>query len=335
METRASHLLIGSFVILAVLALFGFVIWLAKVDIDREFVLYDIYFEKSVSGLGIGGDVRYRGLKVGSVVNIRIDPEDPTQARVRVEIDSRVPIREGDSASLRLQGITGVSFVDIEGATAGSPPLAPPSEGGVAVIASRPSQIERLVQGAPELINRATLLVEQITLLFSDENQVLIVGMLSDLGALTNSLASRRENLERIVDNFDHASAEIASTTALLNELAVKANLVLDETQGAFSDVRVVLGNAEGMVEQDLRPLIADVRQTAQSFNRLANNASSILEKNKDTLGEVALDGLNEFTRFVAETRLLVASLSRVLDRFESDGARAFFRDSEGDFTPE
>ena len=51
METRAHHLLVGSFVIVVVLGLLGFVIWLAKIDIDREFARYTIYFDGSVSGL--------------------------------------------------------------------------------------------------------------------------------------------------------------------------------------------------------------------------------------------------------------------------------------------
>lgn len=335
METRASHLLIGSFVIIAVVALFAFVIWLARVDIDREVVLYDIDFEKSVSGLSIGGDVRYRGLKVGSVISIRIDPDDPTRARVRVEIDSRTPIREGDTAALRLQGITGVSFVDIEGASADSPPLTAKAAEEVPVIPSRPSQIDRLVQGAPQLINRATVLVEQITLLFNEDNRSLITGLLSDLKTLTGTLASRRENLERIIDNMDQASADIAVTVASLNELARKAELVLDESQGAFADLRGLLGNTDAMVEADLRPLIADIRGTAKSLSALAANANAILSQNKDTLNEFASDGLNEFTRFITETRLLVAGLTRIVDRFESDGARAFFRDRDTEFTPE
>lgn len=334
METRASHLLIGSFVIVAVFALFAFVIWLARVDIDRDVGHYDIYFEKSVSGLGIGGDVRYRGLKVGSVISIRIDPDDPTRARVRVEIDSRTPIREGDRASLQLQGITGVSFVDIEGATADSPPLTPPAPGEVPVIPSEPSQIARLVQGAPELISRATVLVDQVTELFND-NQLLVVGVLSDLRTLTSTLASRRESLEHIVDNLDRSSADMATTMTSLNQLAGRADNILDETQGAFSDLRGLMGNTDAMVEQDLRPLIADIRNTAQSLNTLAGDASEIMDENKDALREFALEGLNEFTRFVAETRLLVASLTRVLDRFESDGARVFFKDRETDFNPE
>ena len=72
METRANHLLIGSFVLIVIGVAFGFLIWLAKVDIDREFVQYHVYFEESVAGLSVGGDVRFNGIPVGTVAEIKI-----------------------------------------------------------------------------------------------------------------------------------------------------------------------------------------------------------------------------------------------------------------------
>ena len=77
METRAHHLLVGSFVIIVVLGLFGFVIWLAKIDIDREFARYTIYFEGSVSGLSTASSVLYNGIPVGTVTAIELDTSEP------------------------------------------------------------------------------------------------------------------------------------------------------------------------------------------------------------------------------------------------------------------
>ncbi|MGI9303331.1 MAG: MlaD family protein, partial [Gammaproteobacteria bacterium] len=86
METRASYLLIGGFVLAVIAAGFAFVVWLAKVEFDREFTQYDIYFDGSVAGLGLGGDVRYRGIKIGAVTAIGVDPADPARVRVTVEL---------------------------------------------------------------------------------------------------------------------------------------------------------------------------------------------------------------------------------------------------------
>lgn len=60
METRAHHLLIGSFVLIAMMGLAAFFIWVAKIDIDADYIEYDIYFQGSVAGLYEDGTVFYR-----------------------------------------------------------------------------------------------------------------------------------------------------------------------------------------------------------------------------------------------------------------------------------
>ena len=49
METRANHIVIGSFVLVVVFGLFGFVLWLAKIEIDQQFSYYRVIFEEAVS----------------------------------------------------------------------------------------------------------------------------------------------------------------------------------------------------------------------------------------------------------------------------------------------
>ena len=67
METRASHVVIGAFILVIVAGAFGFVLWLAKIEIDQQYAYYRVTFEEAVSGLSIGGDVRYNGIPVGVV----------------------------------------------------------------------------------------------------------------------------------------------------------------------------------------------------------------------------------------------------------------------------
>src|SRR3546814_2913658 len=82
METRAHHLLIGSFMLVFVAAIIMFTLWLAKAREDQEIARYNIFFNGSVAGLGVGGDVRFNGIKVGNVSQITIDREDTSRVRV-------------------------------------------------------------------------------------------------------------------------------------------------------------------------------------------------------------------------------------------------------------
>ena len=227
METRASHVLIGGFVLLVIVGLFAFVIWLARVQIDREFARYDIYFEGSVAGLGIGGDVSYRGIRVGTVISITVNPDDPSRVRVIAEIGSDTLIREGDQASLQLQGITGVAFVNSEGATAEKPLIGAKADEPRPVIPSKPSQIEKLFQGAPELINRGIILTERASELFdagmgreapeSQGARFSMANWMREAGRAEEAIPILREFLARVPDEAQQAVGRYNLARALIS----------------------------------------------------------------------------------------------------------------------
>ena len=91
METRANYVLIGAFTLAGILGALGFFLWLAKVEVDRQYAYYVTMFE-DVTGLGQAGDVRYNGLIVGRVIGLDLDEDDPSLVRVRMELDADTPV---------------------------------------------------------------------------------------------------------------------------------------------------------------------------------------------------------------------------------------------------
>jgi phospholipid/cholesterol/gamma-HCH transport system substrate-binding protein len=89
METRANYVLVGGFVLALVVLAFAFIIWLANVDFQRTEKSYYLLFDESVSGLSVGGTVSYRGIRVGRITDIAINPDNVEQVRVDLAIDSR------------------------------------------------------------------------------------------------------------------------------------------------------------------------------------------------------------------------------------------------------
>src|SRR5690242_10503168 len=110
METRAQHVLVGAFVLGILVAIVIAVVWVARVQFNREFSYYDIFFTGSVTGLNTGAAVRYNGVQIGRVDEIRIAPSNVEQVRVTIEVDGTVEIKEDAVASLELQGVTGYAF---------------------------------------------------------------------------------------------------------------------------------------------------------------------------------------------------------------------------------
>jgi phospholipid/cholesterol/gamma-HCH transport system substrate-binding protein len=325
LETRASHILIGSVVLLSTFAFFGFAIWLAQIDLDREVRLYDIPFFGSVAGLGVGGDVRYRGIKIGSVTDIVIDPDDPARVLATVEIDGETPIREGDVASLQLQGITGVAYVNIDGARAGSEPLTAAEGRQRPVIPSRRSEIERLFAGAPELLNRAISVTERLAEVLDEDNQQSISGILADLKTVTGALAGDGVRIESILVSLESSAADIAQTMQEARRIAGRMDGVLDDATETLAVGRGALAGIDQVVTHDAGALIAELRATNLELYGIAETFSGVVADNEEQIESFATDGLGETQRLITEARLLIASLARVVERLETDGAQSLF----------
>lgn len=329
METRANHILIGGFVLIVVVGFFAFVIWLTRLEIDREFAYYRIYFSESVSGLSIGGDVRYNGIPVGRVTAIEIDPKRPSDVRVTAEVARETAIREDTVATLELQGITGVSFVQLTGGSASAPLLQPGPDGTPPEIRSQRSAFKEIFAGAPEMINRITLLVSEVTKLVGEENRDAISGILRDGQLLTSKLAERAPEIERLIVDMQKTASDLSRTAERVDGLLVRTGDVLESVDATLSVARGALTTVDGVLDQDARLALRDVREASIRFGRVSAEIEQLVADTREPLTAFSEDGLVQFTRFVEEARLLVSSTSRLVENIEQDPKQFLFGDQQ------
>jgi phospholipid/cholesterol/gamma-HCH transport system substrate-binding protein len=183
METKANHLAIGSFVLASIAGLMVFVLWLGKAEIDRKLDAYQIYFSGSVSGLSVASKVRYRGVPVGTVTAIGIDPDNSEQVLVIIEVTEGTPIKDDAVAALEMQGITGLVDVQITGGSKNSPRLVAKAGEPLPILASIPTKLEELLADVPNLLARATVLLDRAMLLLSDENLIAFTQTLANVSS--------------------------------------------------------------------------------------------------------------------------------------------------------
>src|SRR6185312_13912133 len=265
METRASYIAVGAFVLVLILGLVGFVVWIGKFQGAEKFARYDILFDGSVTGLQVEGTVRYRGIPVGRIIDIRVDPTNIEKVRVTIEVKADTPVRADTDASIELQGITGVTYVLLKGGKQDSPALPVTMNEPYPEIKSIPSKIELLFQTAPDLLTKANVLIERVTLLFSDENEKNISETLANLRALSDRFANGGGNLDAMLESGKSALAKIDSMSTELEALAkdLRSQLSTPGTEG-HTTVADILTNANGAVEQ--------LQKTGSEFEQLAHD---------------------------------------------------------------
>ena len=117
METDKHYFIEGLFIIGFCIAAALFAVWLVNTG-QRDDVTYRIHFAESVSGLALGDPVKFHGVDVGTVTAIALDPQNPRLVQVDVRLRKDTPVKTDTRASLKLKGITGVVYVELDG---GSP----------------------------------------------------------------------------------------------------------------------------------------------------------------------------------------------------------------------
>ncbi|WP_022721322.1 MlaD family protein [Rhodopseudomonas sp. B29] len=115
METRAPFVIVGAFVLAAILAVFGFVFWLHNTSGVGARTAYHIQFRDPVPGLLVGAAVLFNGIRVGEVTALGLAPNDPRRVNATIAVSPDTPIRPDTKVGLDFQGLTGVPVVALEG----------------------------------------------------------------------------------------------------------------------------------------------------------------------------------------------------------------------------
>ena len=287
MENRAYAMAAGAFVLLLGAALVAGVLWLNR-DERLGGLPYEVTTTRAVSGLKVEAPVRYRGVDVGKVESIRFDPSDPGRVVIGITVDSATPLTRGTYAQLGFQGVTGLSFVQLDDDGAERQPLAT-AAGSPARIPMRPSLFdtgEALVASFGEIADRMNKLL-------ADENQKVLIGTLA---------------------RFDVAAAKAAKLAESLEPAAASLAPLLADTRVAVNDARDAVKRAEEMVASVTR-LAAKLEDRTPALGQIADNAADVGAAAR-AINDATIPRLNALAdELRAEVRVLDRVLSELADR--------------------
>lgn len=299
METHARYFLVGLFSLAVTIALILFVLWLGKLQLDREYREYDVRFHESVTGLSVGGIVQYHGIQVGEVRRLTLDPKDPREVRVRIRVGADTPIKTDTQAQLSYTGLTGVAVVEMFGGSPEAKLLHEVDQRPIPEIETVPSTLSQLMSGGSGAMHSAQEVMARIAEVLNDQN-------IRRVSAMLDNLAEVSGNLKADYPEVRAALADLRSLEKKLGDAATRADQVLAEFQAGIAAPK------EGG-----EPLVAELRSTIDEIRA----AAASLKRVSDT-GDRTLSGLDEQARGdLAETlaalRATSESLARITRRFE------------------
>lgn len=297
MESKVNFAVVGLFVLILGAALIGGVLWLSSGKYyGRSYVTYQTNMTESVAGLNLNAPVKYRGVDVGLVRRIALNPANVEEVQLTLAVEQGTPIKTDTVAILQTQGLTGIAYVELTAGSKTAPLLeARPGEEH-AIIPAGPSLLTRLDTSVTRLLASLTRATDNFNALLSEDNRRAISKSLADVEILARTLAARSGSID----------AGIANAARTM------------ENTARFTD--------------DLPRLVQRIEKSADAFDKMADavaragaSASGTLEATRGGVQQFAGEGLPEVRQLVAELRELTGALRRVGTELERNPSLLVF----------
>ena len=291
MESRAYALITGLFVLGIAGCIVLWAHWLAKTPIART--AYRVVATGPVSGLNPEAQVRYRGMGVGRVSAIGLDPKDPRRILINIEVDDNIPLTRGTYAQLGMEGITGIAYVhmlddykDMQ--------LAVKAADGVAELPLRPAFFDTISDSAEGAVKDARELMASLNGMLTPDNR--------------KRIATTLASLERISANLETASARLPQTIG-----RAEAWLSEDNRKLATGSLERINETVKALPEltRETQQLVKDARELVGQVGKLSGEAGSTAGAVRDD----TLPRVNALAETVERSAQRVGRLALQLDR--------------------
>ncbi len=272
MESKINYTLVGLFVVLLLSGLVGFVIWLEQLNSEDEFDYYHVYMNESVAGLNPDASVKYKGVNIGTVAKIGINPDNLEQVELLLKIKHSIKITKDTRATLKSFGITGLAFVELSGSKNNSLPLKASAD-KIPVIPSTPSVFTQLDDALNAFSKKSTLALDKFNRLLNDDNLKNIDSILLEAKLLLKEVRNELSSFHTLVENGVVMEKSATSAFEKINLASVSVQQMANTLNKNYADVGI-------NIQQD-------INQSLEAFNKLMYDLDIVADELQRTIQSI------------------------------------------------
>ncbi len=299
MENRASYILIGLFVFILGFSGVGAILWLGKYAQSENYNYYNVITRQSVSGLNPKAPVKLRGVSVGEVKDIYINKDNSEEVIVLIKVKEDTPIKEDTHALINLQGITGLSYIELEGGTHDSKKLkTSKKEKDYGVIWTKDSIIERVDKTLTNIGNKTNRMLDKTDEVMSEKNLENFEKILANLVEVTSSmnktllmLHSKEEHIDEVLQKgkeFEIAVIKSADEVRkMAREIGISSHETLVSMQEASATTSRVMGALDDKLKEGKLDIDVIVRENLLPFQNDLNDLRTLIVESKELVTEL------------------------------------------------
>ena len=307
MYSRINYTTVGIFVLIFTTGMIWFAFWLAKYGLQKEFDYYKVQMSESVSGLSKDSTVKLHGVDVGSISKIRINPKDIEKVEIVLKINKGTPIKEDMVVFTEMYGVTGISYLQIDGGTNAAKTLEP-TEDYFPVITTAPSWLTKTTKGLGSLADRITLLVDKSQKLLSEKNIETLGKVFDNSERLTAKGIEVEDKAIHSLEEVDITLREFRASMDEINEKLTKAAEDFSVMQKDFADIKKVT-----------IPTIDKLMETSKNFNRVTLKFEKSLDRGDYNAKKI-------FEPMLVDMSILSEQITDLAKEFEQSPSDIFFK---------
>jgi phospholipid/cholesterol/gamma-HCH transport system substrate-binding protein len=320
---RGNEFAVGLAVLAALALVVGGALWLSETDLNQKKVSYTARF-RTVGGLGVGGPVTLRGVRVGRVEAIRLVENEWVETEFSIDRSVELPRKPAViSASASLFGEWTANIVPYEPLPT-DPNLRDALEesdraGGDAWPGATLPDIGQLTAQASRIAGDVGDITQRIGQAFDSTALKHLQQSIKDLAAISGRLATFATSQ---TNRMDHVSRNVATTSDAFAGAAGTFRAAVARLDSATGDNQLsdILNNSRNSSSDirhaaaDLRSVMAAARSNEASLVRVVQAADSLVSRiqaGHGSLGMLATDSTlyRETTRTVIQFRELLADI--------------------------
>lgn len=308
MERKAHYALIGTFVLVSLAALLAFTAWLSNAQFDKKFDNYEISFRGGVQGLSEGTEVRFNGLKVGDITELRIDPNDNNSVIVDIQVESNTPIDFESIGRMEPLGLTGLNYIQIIPGGPNSRLIKNSTDKDPFRLKGEASRIDLLLGSGGTVMESSQAALARINAVMTPEAIMDFHEILNNLKVITSNFVDLKvdpEIFNRTMQSIEQASSDV-SLAADAVDVAAKDFDVLIET-----DVKTVLDRSKISMEK--------LDKTLSAIEVLSKDSNQLITDGRDAINRLSNSGLTDIEETIDSIRRVVLGLESILINFEQN----------------
>jgi phospholipid/cholesterol/gamma-HCH transport system substrate-binding protein len=290
MENKSHAIAAGTFVLAVLALLVVLATWLARDTSEHR--VFELSSREGVTGLQPQASVRYKGVLVGRVTSIEMDPKTTGNVLVRIALKDTAPITTSTFATLGFQGVTGLAFIQLDDAGESTQVLAS-TPAQIARIPMRPGLMARLSDQGANLVAQLEQASQRVNLLLAAENQKNLMGAVSSLGKAAEGISqlSRRADQMNLPQLVQDASVSLKTMKETSERLGASAESVRSSAA-------------------EFRRVTSRMNEPGGTLDKIAEGTNALVATSQ-TLNATLVPRLN---RTVEDTARTVRHVGRVAD---------------------